>query len=139
MKVVINKCYGGFGLSIKAEDLFAKAKGYKLYRYKQTSYEHQHGKDEYIKIDTDEIFSLTFKKDLGDKISTIPNKEDTWFSSYNINREDPDLISIVETLGKDADGNFAELGIVEIPNGTDYQIDEYDGVESIHEVHQSWY
>ena len=37
-----------------------------------------------------------------------------------------------------ASGKFADLEVREIPDGVDWQIDEYDGNESIHEVHRTW-
>lgn len=48
------------------------------------------------------------------------------------------LISVVEKLGAAANGQFTELRIVEIPDGIDWYIDDYDGMESIHEQHRSW-
>jgi hypothetical protein len=63
-------------------------------------------------------------------------------SSRPDDRSDPKLIQVVEELGgehrKGASGKCAELKIIEIPDGVDYEIDEYDGVETVHEVHQSW-
>ena len=69
MKVVINSCYGGFGLSDKALDM-----------YKQLS-----------------------------------NKSEV--CAYELDRTDPILIQVVETLGAEADGFYAKLRIIEIPAG----------------------
>ena len=92
MKVVINRCFGGFGLSEKAyEFLGLKWDGYG-YKY----------------IDHDL-------------------------------RTDAKLVECVETLGEEADGRFAELNVVEIPDDVNWEIDEYDGLETIHEVHRVWY
>jgi len=44
----------------------------------------------------------------------------------------------VKELGKKSWGRCAELKIVEIPNGIEYEIDNYDGVETVHEKHRSW-
>ncbi len=45
----------------------------------------------------------------------------------------------VTMLGlKRASSRFAELGIVEVPDDAVWEIDEYDGIESIHEQHRSW-
>ncbi|CAK0757599.1 hypothetical protein CCP1ISM_7520003 [Azospirillaceae bacterium] len=30
------------------------------------------------------------------------------------------------------------MEVIEIPDGVDWTIDDYDGVESIHEKHRSW-
>jgi hypothetical protein len=50
---------------------------------------------------------------------------------YDPDRADPRLVEIVEFLGKEANGTFAELTIVDIPAGTKYRITEYDGYEGI--------
>ena len=54
-------------------------------------------------------------------------------------RTDKKLVECVETLGEKADGYCAELKVVEIPDDVNWEIDEYDGLESIHEVHRVWY
>ena len=47
-------------------------------------------------------------------------------------RDDPDFISLVGQYPDKVSGDCAELRVVEIPdNTTDYEIDEYDGFESI--------
>lgn len=53
-------------------------------------------------------------------------------------RAAPELVQIVEELGSDAAGSFAELEIVEIPDDVKWYISEYDGVETIEEIHRSW-
>lgn len=64
----------------------------------------------------------------------IENEED-----YDLYRVDLKLIEAVENIGiKKSNGSLSSLKIVEIPDGTDWQIDEYDGWETIHEKHRSW-
>ena len=46
-------------------------------------------------------------------------------------RDDPIMVSIVEELGEEANDKFAYLEVVEIPDGYNYDIDEYDGLEHI--------
>ena len=78
MKLVINSCYGGFGLS--------------------------------------------------DKGLQMLGIED----EYDLERNDPKLVEVVETLGKEANSEFAELEVVELPEDTtDYSIMEYDGLETV--------
>lgn len=55
-----------------------------------------------------------------------------------IDRDDPDLVSVVQELGLDANGEFAQLKIVEIPHDVDWIIEEYDGQEWIAERHRTW-
>lgn len=81
MKIVINKCFGGFGLSEKAREILG-----------------------------------------------IDNS----FDEYQIDRNDPKLIEVVETLGDEANGRCARLRVVNIPDdATDWELDEYDGAEEV--------
>ena len=52
-------------------------------------------------------------------------------SGWDIERTDPILVQVVEEMGKSASGSFADLRIADLPAGTKYRIDEYDGLESI--------
>jgi hypothetical protein len=87
MKVVINDCYGGFGLSKKALDM------------------------------------LGLKSD----------------SIFDRDRANPKLVEVVEKLGEEANGFCASLRVIEIPDDVkEWYIDDYDGIETIHEKHRYW-
>lgn len=58
---------------------------------------------------------------------------------WDIERDDPHLVEVVESLGEAADGRHADLHIVSIPEGVDWQIEEYDGKEWIAEKHRTWH
>lgn len=59
--------------------------------------------------------------------------------NYEKFRAEPRLIDAIKKIGlAESSGSCAELDIVEIPDGVDWYIDEYDGIESIHENHRSW-
>ena len=107
MKIVINKCYGGFGLSEQAHSFIAKRKGW------------QHACDDY---DNDYWYCQSGNAVYSDQLK----------------RDDPDLVAAVEQLGKDVDGSYSLLKVVEIPDGVDWYIHEYDGLESVYEKHRSW-
>lgn len=107
MKIVINRCYGGFGLSEQAHSFIAKRKGW------------QHACDDY---DNDYWYCQSGKP----------------VYCTQLKRDDPDLVAAVEQLGKDVDGSYSLLKVVEIPDGVDWHIHEYDGLESVHEKHRSW-
>ena len=64
--------------------------------------------------------------------------EDELWSSWKIERHDPKLVDVVEKLGTKSWGFCAQLKVVEIPNGTDYYIYDYDGMETIIEKGHSW-
>ena len=81
IKIVINRCYGGFQLSIAAQQLLG--------------------------------------------ITTPYPRDDI------IKRDDPKLIAVVEQLGENAQEGFSHLKIVEIPDGSFWKIEEYDGMEHV--------
>ena len=56
----------------------------------------------------------------------------------DLERHDKYLVEVVEELGKLADGFCADLCIKEIPDGASYEIDDYDGNESVVPPRQSW-
>ena len=91
IKVVINACHGGFGLSAEA-----------LNKYR--------------------ALGIT----------------DPDFYSRNIPRDDEHLIAVVELMGSAADGEYAELKIVEVPDDVNWYVEEYDGKEWVAERHRTW-
>ncbi len=140
MKVVINACYGGFGLSAKAEDLYAEREGFELFRYKQTKYRFHDGEDEWQKSDVGEksIVCMTFKKDHGVTFCTWPDDGTYWWSS-DIERDDKTLVEVVEELGTEAaSGLCSVLTIVDIPDDVSWGVEEYDGMEHVAEAHSTW-
>lgn len=138
MKIVINKCYGGFGLSLQAQRSYANRKGITLHFYRQTKYEHCDGVAEYARIDSSENSSFTHAHQTDHGQIFNGKCEDGCYYYPEIPRDDPDLIAVVEDMGDAANGEFAKLKIVEIPDDTEFEIDEYDGMEHIAEKHQTW-
>lgn len=55
-----------------------------------------------------------------------------------LNRNDPDLVAVVEELGEESWGTYSVLKVVEIPDDVDWYIDEYDGKEHVAEQHRTW-
>ena len=140
MKIAINKCYGGFSLSDKAIEMIMKRKGLGCYRYKQTKFHHSDGIDEYTRVDDNEPEPSSFMNystiDLGKTIGNIPY-ENYWYYR-NLERTDEDLVSVIEELGNEASGAYGHVTIVEVPDDVDWEIDDYDGIETIHEKHRVW-
>lgn len=58
--------------------------------------------------------------------------------SWKIERTDPNLVKVVESLGEEANGHLSRLKVVEIPDDVEWFIDDYDGIETIHEKHRIW-
>lgn len=57
---------------------------------------------------------------------------------WDIQRDDPELIRVVEALGEEANGECAQLKVVEIPEDVAWEIKEYDGNEYVAEKHRTW-
>jgi len=144
MKVVINKCFGGFGLSMKGMTEYLKLKGKKCYFYKQNKFKHCDGVESHEKVSMNEksIFVHCILKDLGKTIvGDFDEKvygKGNYFSTYDIPRDDPDLVKVVKKLGKASWGDCAELEIVDIPDDAVWEVNEYDGNEHIAEKHRTW-
>lgn len=104
-KVVINNCYGGFGLSNEAFDWLIEHGLGKGYYQENPNY-------------------------IPNSKGYLSNQK--YYLSYTpeIPRHHPLLVQCVEELGNKANGPFSDLIVVEI-SGNEYLIDEYDGLESI--------
>ena len=80
-------------------------------------------------------FSLSDEaKDMFVSLGGAPKQVDR----FSVDRTDPTVVEVVEKLGLRANGECADLKIVDIPEDIEYYIDDYDGVETIHEAHRSW-
>ncbi|HEX2652977.1 MAG TPA: hypothetical protein VHN11_04930 [Xanthobacteraceae bacterium] len=146
MKVVINKCFGGFGLSTAAYEKLIEW-GIPVRKYM----EQERGEDGRYKPQPLNEGRVIFDRELTpmgeNRLNDIYHEYkgksrmsdrywDTWTRD---SRDDALIVRVVEELGsKAASGVCAELAVVEIPDGVDYEIDEYDGREHIAEKHRTW-
>ena len=133
MKVVINRCFGGFGLSPLAVKEYLKRKGKECFCYDNSFSE----KMKKVDIENANLFVIYSTKDLG-KETTWEDLGDNYFRERDIPRNDADLVAVVEFLEDKADGSCASLSIVKIPDGIEWEISEYDGLETVEEKHRSW-
>lgn len=135
MKVVYNACYGGFGLSPLAEDAYAKRKDIELFWYSSEGFSPK----KYTRLSEvplkPSFNNQAFTADLGESATEYPEGS-FYYPSYD--RADLDLIAVIEGLGDAANGSHAELAIEEIPDGSEYEITEYDGFEGVEPPRQSW-
>lgn len=137
MKIVINVCYGGFGLSHGAMLRYFEIKGVDVYPEKNTWLW------TYWLVPASEHISSTVLE----KWSSLSIEERTKYneqyreqtlSDSEISRDDEALVQVVEEMGESANGDHASLKVVEIPDDVKWQIEEYDGTEHIAEVHRTW-
>lgn len=144
MKVVINKCFGGFGLSHKAVMRYAELSGFALYPYLNHIVKRVYG--DKATLDNPDVLRHYSRV----PIESLPTDADgnpkvpseAYFYEGDIERHDPVLVRVVEELGGghriNASGQYSNLQIVEIPDGVEYTIEEYDGQEHIAETHRTW-
>lgn len=138
MKVILNKCYGGFGVSQKGYELYAKKKNLDLYMYKRSN-------DDFMmfeRIQKDESVFLKhyFTVDMGESFSIHSMENWNGITLYldERHRTDSVLIEVVEELGEEANDEFADLQIVEIPDDLKYEVIDHDGIERLCEVGKTW-
>lgn len=143
MKIVKNNCFGGFSLSDKAYEKLIEY-GIPVRKYEQEERNPITGL--YDNKSANNEGEVIFDRDLedDDMSKSMRGFSGRYWSCFldRHNRNHPLLVKVVEELGgghrKGASGEFADLKVVEIPDDIDYEIDDYDGVETIRESHRTW-
>lgn len=140
MYVVINRCFGGFELSLKGLYTYCQKKHGQAFVYRQES----KGVIERITLDEVADSRKTYyiiSEDYGPFSSIKDVSNDHIIRWSSIPRNDLALVATIRELGDEANTSVSELKIVEIPNDVEdnFYIDEYDGMETIHENHRSWH
>lgn len=153
MKVVINKCFGGFALSDQAL-LWLAERGSEVVQL--STFAEYYGADEFGMVENRDYANWDGESELASnpipveayhelrlaswssptvfegKIVYYDDRMpgiDSYEEGHAAVRRHPDLVQCVEELGEDANGPCAELAVIEIPDGVEYIIDEYDGME----------
>jgi len=81
-------------------------------------------------------FGLSAKAE--SKYRELAGITDPDFHSQLIPRDDAHLIAVVELMGHKANGGYAELKIVDVPDDVNWYVEEYDGKEWVAERHRTW-
>lgn len=140
MKIAINADYGGFGLSDAA-----------YIRMIQLGIPCR----KYVPQKRDPITGLVLPEPLNvglvifDRELTPFNEQEPldksmrlygryWDTYFQHNRTEYRMILAIEELGPAASSRLASVKVVEIPDGVDFVIEEYDGKEWIAEKHRTW-
>jgi hypothetical protein len=121
MKVAINRCFGGFGISNEAFEKLLDRKGIA-----------------FDKVEAEEgraFVGATYYE------AGHSGEDNYYLSDYDMtqNRDDADLIAVIEEMGEKANSWAADIVIVEIPDDVKWHIHEYDGLEHVAEDHRTWY
>lgn len=130
MKVVINVSYGGFAISDEAFERYLTLKGVKFY-----TGDGLFGSKQFFSVPVEEYLEINRKCiDKGD----YTEANALYLSSYDIERNDPVLVQVVEEMEEDAWGTCAQLKVIEIPDDVQWTVQEYDGSEWVAETHRTW-
>lgn len=148
MKIVVNKCYGGFSISLEALKELVKRNAACV---ESCTPKHYYGGDNdkyHRKDEWEQKWNEDFKRfeDIGDGFMADKRRQYNVYkdgllyslkSRYDM-RTDKDLVDVVEKMGEAANGWAADLRIVDVPDNIQWEIDDYDGIETVHELHRSW-
>ena len=133
MKVVINTNYSGFDLSDAAFQKYLELKGITYYINEENGY------NRYYKVPYEQYKPVLYEDKLRPlDAERFKNSNALILWSWDIPRDDPTLIQIVEEMGNASYGDFSVLKIVEIPDDISWQICDYDGQEWVAETHRTW-
>jgi hypothetical protein len=145
MKVVVNRCFGGFGLSDAAYRKLIEW-GIPCRKYAEEERDPKTGlytpvpENEGLVIFDNELTPQGESQfnDLYWKYPSSSNRYwETWSRSSE-HRAHPLIVRVVEELGKEASGRFAELEVVDVPDDVQWEVEEYDGREWVSEKHRTW-
>lgn len=127
MKIVINRCYGGFGLSGEA---VAKLVDRGCDAVRESTPD----------VWGDGWIDLGFGAFQKHRLYGVVRRGDCAYVLRDDDsvRSHPGVIAVVEEMGAAANGQYAKLKIVEVPDDVQWEIDDYDGIETVREVSQSW-
>ena len=115
-RIAINDCWGGFGLSQKAYERLIEL-GFPVCS---------------IDLDAEEPEPTIYEDDR-------PGRDRYWRMWDDNERTHPLLLQVINELGDEASGGLAKVRIVTVPDDVEWEIDDYDGMESVHEQHRSWH
>lgn len=137
MKVVINRCFGGFGLSEAAIRRYCELKGLTIYpeagRFGMTTY--------WLVPEDERVQPLPepwIGNPLEERVEFNRLYSEQRIYDRDLPRDDATLVQVVEELGSAANGRHANLAVVEIPDDVKWGIHEYDGLEHVEEAHRTW-
>ena len=151
-EIIINACYGGYSLSPIAVRKLAIKKGkncyFFIYDLDKKIYYRVCIKDLIIRkyfpwfafsVNNPNDYKLNQADTDGLYKEANKRADEIYLDDRPSDRSDPDLLAVVKKLGRKANGRFAKLKIVNIPDDVKFEIEDDDGFEHIAEIHRVWY
>jgi hypothetical protein len=140
-RIVINNCYGGFGLSNEAVLRYLELSGIPVWNEMGSSkimgfkyWLVPPGPERITDVSGEDWHNMT----LPERQAHNQKYDSQIFNERDIARDDPYLVQVVEEMGSKANGSHADLKVVEVPGDVDWIIEEYDGNEWVAEKHRKW-
>lgn len=142
MELLINRCWGGFGVSPRTLWHTAQLKEITIFPYLDELHFGPNGEISRTFTKISDINSI--KRSLTTDVTFLqknPGKDilngdvqqfDPWDFYPNDHRSDKELIAAVKADGELANTPYNKPRVVIIPDGFDYKIDDYDGMESVY-------
>lgn len=137
IKIVTNRCHGGFGLSDQAIHDYANRKKITLWPESDPTW----GFTTWWTVPPEKRPPPQddfYKWSMEERAESNKLHEQAQLTPREIERDDPCLVKTVLALGEQSNGLSAKLDVTEIPMGVEWQIEEYDGLEWIAEKHRTW-
>jgi hypothetical protein len=140
-QIVISTCYGGFSLSHEATLVYLGKRGIEVW---------PKANERFGSIIPFTYYLVPPEKRISGSPDnwydmTMPQRQahnaaysETVFYDRDVARDDPHLVQTVLELGSAANGSFAELKVVTVPDDVSWYIEEYDGTEWVAETHRTW-
>jgi len=116
MEIILNKCFGGYGISAEAIKLCRDAGA------TWAQWPNSFLPGEKYEEGSDEICDRPY----------VP------YEARDSSRTCPILIKLVKDGTTSVNDRYAKLEVVDIPEGVAYEISEYDGIESVEAPRQIW-
>lgn len=143
MKVVINRCFGGFSLSKEGVARYCDLAGLPCFIEEDTRFKSMGlftcwllpEADRIDEREGDAFYSMSMEE----RVAYNKKYSEQTLSCRDIERNDPFLVQLVEENSELYSGRHAELAVVEIDDDVEWEIDEYDGREHVAEKHRTWY
>jgi hypothetical protein len=133
MKIIINTSFGGFGFSTEAVKVLIERCARCIKRMPIAKYRRRSETDLRKARDVGDGYQID-----GSMEHILYKKGIVFYVDEEDSRTDPVAVEIVEMMGNAADGAYASLRVVEIPDNVKYTIEEYDGAEHVAEEHRTW-
>ena len=145
-RIVINTKHGGFGLSPEGCMYYLKLCGQESWIEdgESTLFRRLSGPKIWLvppdadRVNYDVEPEEWAKMSMAERQAHSALCEQQIFSDRDLPRDDPFLCKVVDDLGAEANGKFADLKVVDIPADVEWEIQEYDGNEWVAEKHRTW-